>query len=76
MKTAVSVPDDVFAEAESVAKKAGMSRSELYVRALRVYLEASRDDRITAQFNAVYDTGDDAPDPFLERAAAAEARRG
>jgi len=32
MKTAVSVPNDVFRAAERAAKRLGISRSELYAR--------------------------------------------
>jgi metal-responsive CopG/Arc/MetJ family transcriptional regulator len=34
MKVAVSIPDDVFAEAEALAKRMKSSRSEIYSRAL------------------------------------------
>lgn len=69
MKTAVSVPNDVFAEAEQVALKAGISRSELYVNALRAYLTASRGERITQQLNDAYESTTQEPDEFLLRAA-------
>lgn len=39
MKTAISIPDHVFEQAESVAQRLGMSRSELYATALRAFLE-------------------------------------
>jgi metal-responsive CopG/Arc/MetJ family transcriptional regulator len=35
MKTAISIPDDVFAAAERLARRLKKSRSELYSRALR-----------------------------------------
>ncbi|MBW2720031.1 MAG: ribbon-helix-helix protein, CopG family [Deltaproteobacteria bacterium] len=38
MKTAVSVPNEVFERAERLAKRLKVSRSELYSRALREYL--------------------------------------
>jgi metal-responsive CopG/Arc/MetJ family transcriptional regulator len=75
MKTAVSLPDDVFAEAEGVAKKAGISRSELYARAIRSYLAATRDDRITEQLNEFYDSFEQKSDDFLQRAAEIELMR-
>ena len=37
MKTAVSIPDDVFERAERLAKRARHSRSEVFSRALREY---------------------------------------
>ena len=71
MKTAISVPDDVFEEADRLAEKAGISRSELYVVALRAYLDASRDSRVTEQLNAVYATCSADDELFLARAAEA-----
>jgi metal-responsive CopG/Arc/MetJ family transcriptional regulator len=38
MKTAISLPDSVFAEAEALAQELGLSRSELYTQALQAYL--------------------------------------
>jgi metal-responsive CopG/Arc/MetJ family transcriptional regulator len=38
MKTAISLPDLGFEEAELLAKQLGMSRSELYTKALKAYL--------------------------------------
>ena len=40
MKTAISIPDDVFREAERAAKRLGMSRSELFSRAAVEFLKA------------------------------------
>lgn len=41
MKTAISLPDSIFKEAESLTKKLGVSRSELYTKALKAYLRNS-----------------------------------
>jgi len=35
MKTAISLPDPVFRSAEQLAARLGISRSELYCRAIR-----------------------------------------
>lgn len=40
MKTAISLPDSVFEEAEALAKQLGLSRSELYKSAARLSAEA------------------------------------
>jgi hypothetical protein len=37
METAISIPDDVFGEADKLARRLGKSRSELYSDALREY---------------------------------------
>ena len=54
MKTAVSLPDDVFAEAEMLSRTLGTSRSSLYAAALREYLARHRPDAITAALDALY----------------------
>ncbi len=53
MKTAVSIPNPVFEEAENLARRLGLSRSELYSRAVNMFLEAYREDRITEALNQV-----------------------
>ena len=53
MKTAISVPDEVFAQAELAAKQLSLSRSELYSRALSEYLARHTDSEVTAAINAV-----------------------
>ena len=52
MKTAVSIPDDVFEKGEAVAKRLKMSRSELYARAVAAYADAHSSDAITESWNA------------------------
>ena len=54
MKTAISIPPKIFAGAEKLAEKMGMSRSKLYVTAIKSYLEAHEGDAITAKLNEVY----------------------
>ncbi len=48
MKTAISVPNEVFKRAESTAKRLKLSRSELYSRALSDYLARHTEDEVTA----------------------------
>ena len=47
MKVAVSIPDEVFAEAEAPAKRLKTSRSENCSRALREYIGYIAPDRVT-----------------------------
>jgi len=54
MKTAISIPDPVFKSAERLAKRLGLSRSELYVRALSSYLEQHRNQKITELLDEIY----------------------
>ena len=70
MKTAVSLPDDVYQEAERHAKRTRKSRSQLYAEALSEYLCRHAPDHVTADMDAVIDQlGEPGPDPFVARAA-------
>ncbi len=52
MKTAISLPDKLFAAADLYAQQRDMTRSELYAKALAEYLQRHRRERITARINA------------------------
>jgi len=67
MKTAISLPDSVFAEAEALAKQMGLSRSDLYTRALRAYLQHHNRGQILYKLNQVYAKESSALDPMLAR---------
>lgn len=54
MKTAVSLPDDLFESADALAERLGMSRSELYATAVAEYLAKHRDEDVTGRLNEVY----------------------
>ncbi len=69
MKVAVSIPDDVFAEAEALAKRLKSSRSEIYSRALGEFIGTHAPDRVTERMNdVVRDVGTE-PDAFSIAAA-------
>jgi metal-responsive CopG/Arc/MetJ family transcriptional regulator len=69
MKVAVSIPDDVFKEAERLAKKHKTSRSKLYSLALREFLERHSEDQITEAVNRALEEVGDQTDPFVEAGA-------
>ena len=54
MKTAISIPDDVFESADELAEELGVSRSELYSTAVAEYLAKHRAQDVTAKLNEVY----------------------
>lgn len=54
MKTAISIPDNLFEAAEKVARRLGISRSELYQRAITRYLEQEGGDVVRERLDAVY----------------------
>ena len=52
MKTAVSVPDDLFDEADELAARLHTSRSRVFSDALREYLDRHSPERATEVMNA------------------------
>jgi metal-responsive CopG/Arc/MetJ family transcriptional regulator len=75
MKTAVSIPDDLFAQAERFAKRAKRSRSRLYSDAVREYLAHHDPEAITAALNRVYGEEDAGLDPAVRAAAVQTLKR-
>lgn len=53
MKTAVSIPDEVFEQAERIAARDGKSRSQVYREALEEYLVRRDPDAVTDAMNDV-----------------------
>lgn len=69
MKTAVSIPDDVFADAERLARRLKTSRSHLYSRALKEYVVRHDADHITDALNAICEEEPSSYDAFAKTAA-------
>ncbi len=67
MKTAISIPDDVFALVEDFAKRRNISRSALFTAAAREYVQHHRTRDVTQVLNTLYDQEDSSLDPVLER---------
>jgi metal-responsive CopG/Arc/MetJ family transcriptional regulator len=65
VKTAISLPDALFEQAEQVAERLNLNRSQLYARALKAYVDRYDPDSITAAFNAVYSIESSELDPAL-----------
>jgi metal-responsive CopG/Arc/MetJ family transcriptional regulator len=72
MKTAISIPDAIFEEAERLARIRGWSRSELYACAVSAYVNSERFLGVREKLNAVYgqDPNYSAVDPHLAKAQA------
>jgi hypothetical protein len=69
MKTAVSLPDQVFQAAERHAKRAHKSRSQLYAEALAEYLTRHAPEEVTEAMDRVVDQlGEQRTDPFVAHA--------
>jgi hypothetical protein len=69
MKVAVSIPDEVFADTELLAKRLKASRSEVYSRALHEFLGRHAPERVTEIMNRVVQETGSEPDHFTARAA-------
>ena len=68
MKTAVSIPDEVFARAERLARRSKRSRSELFSAALSEYVARHAPDEVTEAMNRVCDDVGDESDQFVAAA--------
>ncbi|NEO41822.1 MAG: hypothetical protein F6J90_38090 [Moorea sp. SIOASIH] len=67
MKTAISLPDSVFEEAEALAQQMGLSRSELYLKALKAYLKRYNRNQILHKLNEVYSKENSELDPVMAK---------
>ena len=59
MKTAISVPDDVFERAAEQAAELNISRSEFFARAARRYLDELAAESLTSYIDQALRTVDD-----------------
>jgi predicted transcriptional regulator len=69
MKTAISIPDEVFQEAEKLARRTKKSRSQLFSDAMREYLRRHAPDEITEAMDRACAGLDSTKDEFLATAA-------
>jgi metal-responsive CopG/Arc/MetJ family transcriptional regulator len=54
MKTAISLPDRLYEEAEKTAQYMGLPRSQLFAKALEEFIEHHNRQRITEKLNEIY----------------------
>lgn len=54
MKTAVSIPDKLYTQAEELAEAMGLPRSQLFARALEEFLKTHRREAVTEKLDQVY----------------------
>jgi len=69
MKTAVSIPDELFEEAERLARRVKRSRSEVYSRALAEYVARHAPDRVTEAMDRALDEIREPGDQFARAAS-------
>ena len=71
MKVAVSIPNEIFEEAESLVKRSNLSRSQLYAKAVKQFIDRNDPDSITRAINdALDEIGEDDEFKLFSRAAA------
>jgi predicted transcriptional regulator len=75
MKTAISLPDELFAAADALADKLEMSRSRLIAVALAEYVARHRAGRVTERLDAVYSVEESRQEPSVRSAGARTLRR-
>jgi len=68
MKTAISMPDDLFERGEELARQLGKSRSQVYREALAEYLFRREPRSITEGLDHVVDEVGTVPDAWLAEA--------
>jgi hypothetical protein len=75
MKTAISLPDEIFEDAEKLASRLKVSRSELYARALQDYVRQHAPDAVTEAYDRVCSEVEPQSDEFIRHAARATFKR-
>jgi metal-responsive CopG/Arc/MetJ family transcriptional regulator len=69
MKTAVSIPNDLFELAERMARRTRKSRSRLFSDALREYVARRSPDKITEAMDLALAEIGEPKDPFISVAS-------
>jgi antitoxin component of RelBE/YafQ-DinJ toxin-antitoxin module len=69
MKTAISIDEAVYRDAEGAAAEMGLSRSRLYTLAIGEYLRNHRSDTITERLNQYYRDHEAVLDDDIKQAA-------
>lgn len=70
MKTAISVPNDVFELSEKLAKKLKVSRSKIFAMGVKKLGEELEKDEVTARLNEFYGKEKAEIDPVIMKMAA------
>ena len=67
MKTAISIPDEVFNKAEEVAQNLGISIDELYTQAISDFIKSHLSNGVTDKLNQIYSQQDSYLDPIIAK---------
>ena len=66
MKTAISIPNNVYRQAESFAKRNRLSRSALYTEAVILFMDQRKPEDVTGRLNEIYGQESSELDPVLQ----------
>ena len=66
MKTAILIPDQIFQQAEFLANELGMSRNELYSKAIEEFIREREEGMITEKLNGIYSLQNNRLDDVLK----------
>lgn len=69
MKTAISIPDEIFKEIEKFAKEHNYSRSEVFAVAAREFIEKLKSRQLLELLNKVYEDIETPEDAALRKKA-------
>ena len=69
MKTAISIPDKIYRNAERLSRRLKKSRSQVYTEAVTQYVARHDPEAVTEAMNRVCEVVDTRPDPAISGAA-------
>jgi metal-responsive CopG/Arc/MetJ family transcriptional regulator len=75
IKTAISIEKNLFDQADKIAREMKVSRSRLFVIALKDFIEHQKNKELLAQINAAYDDEPDAAEQSLRKKVRRSHRR-
>ena len=67
MKTAISLPDDLFEKVEQLAEELHLPRSRIFTEAVRDYIDRQRNQKILRALNRVYSEADTEQETTLRK---------
>lgn len=67
MKTAISIPDDLFKKVDQLAEEKKTSRSQIFCNAVTLYLEQIRSQKLLEELNSAYSHEDTSEEKLVRK---------
>jgi len=67
MKTAISIPDDLFKKVEKLAREEKTSRSQIFCKAIELYIEKIKAQKLLEALNSVYAEEESCEEKFVRK---------